>query len=144
MNSFLDHDEANRVCYSLYKRMLPTASRGTSRRFIETMDFFFQAVQVQAIDRAKGIIPDLESYISLRRDTSGCKPCWALIEYANNLDIPDEVMEHPILQSLGEAANDLVTWSNASTSVYCFSRANSQYRTFSPITWNSQKEILTI
>jgi hypothetical protein len=31
---------------------------------------------------------------------------------ANNLDIPDEVMEHPIIQSLGEAANDLVTWSN--------------------------------
>jgi hypothetical protein len=24
-------------------------------------------------------------------------------------------MEHPIIQSLGEAANDLVTWSNAST-----------------------------
>ncbi|KAG1862730.1 isoprenoid synthase domain-containing protein [Suillus subalutaceus] len=97
----------NRMTKDFYKRMLPTASRGTSRRFIETMNFFFQAVHVQAIDRAKGVIPDLESYISLRRDTSGCKPCWALIEYANNLDIPDEVMEHPIIQSLGEAANDL-------------------------------------
>ena len=31
---------------------------------------------------------------------------------ANNLDIPDEVMEHPIIQSLNEATNDLVTWSN--------------------------------
>ena len=31
---------------------------------------------------------------------------------ANNLDIPDEVMEDPIIRSLGEAANDLVTWSN--------------------------------
>ena len=66
----------------------------------------------QALDRADGAIPDLESYIALRRDTSGCKPCWALIEYANNLDIPDEIMEHPIIRSLGEAANDLVTWSN--------------------------------
>ena len=65
----------------------------------------------QALDR-DGAIPDLESYIALRRDTSGCKPCWALIEYANNLDIPDEIMEHPIIRSLGEAANDLVTWSN--------------------------------
>lgn len=124
--------------------MLPTASSGTSRRFIETMDLFFQAVHVQAIDRAKGVVPDLESYISLRRDTSGCKPCWALIEYANNLDIPDEVMEHPIIQSLGEAANDLVTWSNASTSIYYLSLANSQFRTSSPTTWNSQREIPTI
>ncbi|KAG6828179.1 hypothetical protein H0H92_008910 [Tricholoma furcatifolium] len=95
-----------------YKRMIVTASPGSQQRFIETFDFFFQSVTQQAIDRANGVIPDLESYIALRRDTSGCKPCWALIEYANNLDIPDEVMEHPTIVSLGEAANDLVTWSN--------------------------------
>lgn len=45
---------------------------------------------------------------------SGCKPCWALIEYAYNLNIPDEVMDHPTIRNLGEAANDLVTWSNVS------------------------------
>ena len=33
---------------------------------------------------------------------------------AGNLDIPDEVMEHPLICNLGEAANDLVTWSNVS------------------------------
>lgn len=60
--------------------MIVTASPGAQQRFIETMDFFFQSVTQQALDRAAGIIPDLESYIALRRDTSGCKPCWALIE----------------------------------------------------------------
>lgn len=95
-----------------YKRILLTASPGTQQRFLETFDFFFQSVTQQAADRASGSIPDLESYIALRRDTSGCKPCWALIEYANNLNLPDEVMDHPIIRSLGEAANDLVTWSN--------------------------------
>ncbi|KAJ7906287.1 isoprenoid synthase domain-containing protein [Mycena leptocephala] len=89
-----------------YKRMVLTASPGTQQRFIETFDFFFQSVTQQALDRDAGIIPDLESYIALRRDTSGKYP------YANNLDIPDEVMEHPLIASLGEAANDLVTWSN--------------------------------
>lgn len=86
------------------------------KRFIHTFDLFFIAVTQQAQDRAAGIIPDLESYITLRRDTSGCKPCWALIEYANGLDIPDEVMEHEVLETLGEAANDHVTWSNVSVS----------------------------
>ena len=33
------------------------------------MDFFFQAVTQQAADREAGVVPDLESYISLRRDT---------------------------------------------------------------------------
>jgi hypothetical protein len=42
----------------------------------------------------------------------GCKTSFVLIEYANNLNIPDEVMEHPFIIGLGEAANDLVTWSN--------------------------------
>ena len=78
------------------------------------MDLFFKAVTIQARDRAAGVIPDLEDYIVVRRDTSGCKPCWALIEYANGLDLPDEVMEHPTIQSLDEATNDLVTWSNVS------------------------------
>jgi hypothetical protein len=98
------------------------------------MGFFFQTVTQQALDRATGVIPDLKSYIDLRRDTSGCKPCWALIECkphtkiskaimttmltsltdANNLKIPDEVMDHPTILALGEATNDLVTWSNVS------------------------------
>ena len=78
------------------------------------MELFFQAVQQQALDRANGAIPDLESYIALRRDSSGCKPSWVLIEYSHHLRIPDDVMDHPIVRSLGEATNDLVTWSNVS------------------------------
>lgn len=89
-----------------------TVLPGALQRFQSTMDLFFQAVRVQALDRRAGHVPDLESYIALRRDTSGCKPCWALIEYANGLQIPDEVMEHPSIVALGEATNDLVTWSN--------------------------------
>lgn len=65
--------------------MSATASPGAQRRFIETFELFFRAVAQQARDRASGNIPDLESYIAMRRDTSGCKPCWALIEYANDV-----------------------------------------------------------
>ncbi|KAL0957482.1 hypothetical protein HGRIS_001275 [Hohenbuehelia grisea] len=102
----------SRMTKDYWQRLIRTGAPGTQQRFIEAFDFFFQAVSVQACDRAAGATHDLESYITLRRDTSGCKPCWALIEYANNLDIPDEVMDHPIVRALGEATNDLVTWSN--------------------------------
>ena len=98
--------------------MALTASPGTLRRFSSTLLLFFDAVSRQAQDRATGQVPDLESYIELRRDTSGCKPCWALIAYANNLDLPDEVMDHPLVVSLGEAANDLVTWSNVRLAIF--------------------------
>jgi hypothetical protein len=101
---------------SYWRRLISTASRGVQQRFIETFDFYFQSVTQEAQDRARGAIPDLESYIALRRDTSGCRPSAVLIEYANNLDIPDEVMEHPIIRNLSDASNDLVSWSNVSVS----------------------------
>lgn len=54
---------------SFWRRAAVTAAPGTQQRFRETMDFFFQAVTQQAIDREAGVVPDLESYIALRRDT---------------------------------------------------------------------------
>ena len=70
------------------------------------------AVHVQATDRDEGIVEDLESYIELRRDTSGCKPVFDLIEYSLGIDLPDAVVNHPVIQSLNQGSNDLVTWSN--------------------------------
>ncbi|TFK84898.1 terpenoid synthase [Polyporus arcularius HHB13444] len=95
-----------------WSRLTATGSLSAQKRFIDTFELYFRAVTQQVKDKASNTIPDLESYIAMRRDTSGCKPCWALIEYANNLDLPDWVMEHPVVEGLGDAANDLVTWSN--------------------------------
>ncbi|KAL0945451.1 hypothetical protein HGRIS_000941 [Hohenbuehelia grisea] len=103
---------AGKMTKSFFGRFIQTGGPGCAKRFIHTMDLFFKAVAVQAADRAKGHIPDLESYVTVRRDTSGCKPCFALIEYAARIDLPDHVAEHPIIRSMEEATNDLVTWSN--------------------------------
>ncbi|KAG9313630.1 terpenoid synthase [Chiua virens] len=102
----------SRMTTDIGGRIIQTASPGTVQRFLEGMDLFFRAVQQQARDRASGILPSVETYVALRRDTSGCKPCVALIEYAHHLHIPDDVMGHPILQRLTEGANDVVTWVN--------------------------------
>jgi len=76
------------------------------------MNLFFDAVAKQADDRKNGHIPDLESYIVTRRDTSGCKPCFVLAEYAAQIDLPDVVVSHPVIMAMEEATNDFVTWSN--------------------------------
>src|ERR1700761_3698290 len=57
--------------YSFWARAIPDAGPGTQARFKETLHMFFEAVNVQAKQRDSGFIPDLESYIALRRDTSG-------------------------------------------------------------------------
>ena len=78
------------------------------------MNMFFEAVQQQALCRAGGIVPDFDTYIEMRRETSGCKPVFDLIEYSLDLELPDAVVEHPVIVALNNGANDLVTWSNVS------------------------------
>ena len=34
------------------------------------------------------------------------------LRYSLDIDLPDFVIEHPIIEALGQGANDLVTWSN--------------------------------
>jgi alpha-muurolene/germacrene-A/gamma-muurolene synthase len=78
------------------------------------MQMYFQAVHEEAVFRANRIIPDLQTYIDMRRDTSGCKPVFDLIEYSLNFELPDSVIDHPVIMALNQSANDLVTWSNVS------------------------------
>ncbi|KAJ7578534.1 terpenoid synthase [Mycena floridula] len=107
-----DELNAGKLARDFWSRCIKKAGPGCQARFKETLELFFEAVNIQARARDNNAIPDLESYIDIRRDTSGCKPCWALIEYALDIDLPDCVVSHPIIQSLNQSTNDLVTWSN--------------------------------
>ncbi|KAG1840018.1 isoprenoid synthase domain-containing protein [Suillus tomentosus] len=56
-------------------------------------------------------IPDLETYVDLRRNASGLKMVFHLIEYAGGLDLPERASSHPVLKQLTDQACDLITWS---------------------------------
>lgn len=56
---------------SFWSRCIPGAGPGTQARFKESLELFFEAVNIQARTRDDNVIPDLESYIDVRRDTSG-------------------------------------------------------------------------
>ncbi|KAG2031498.1 isoprenoid synthase domain-containing protein [Suillus americanus] len=101
-----------KMCKSYFSRFRQTSGPGCTGRFIHTMDLFFIAVAKQADDRANERVPDLKSYITVRRDTSCCKPCFVLIEYAAGIDLPDEIMSHPVMIAVEDAANDIIAWSN--------------------------------
>lgn len=56
-------------------------------------------------------IPDLETYIDLRRDASGLRMVFHLIEYAGGLDLPERASSHPVLKQLIDKACDIIAWS---------------------------------
>ncbi|KAJ3561754.1 hypothetical protein NP233_g10002 [Leucocoprinus birnbaumii] len=93
-------------------RLAQTAGPGCLNRFIENMELFFKAVVSQANDRSNNKIPTLEEYIDIRRDTSGCKPCFQLAEFVGRFDLPQEVVENERIMRMEQSTNDLVTWSN--------------------------------
>ncbi|KAG1852809.1 isoprenoid synthase domain-containing protein [Suillus subalutaceus] len=101
------------IAYTLSKtalrRLLAPAAQS---EFIRGSELFFAAVAKQVDDRAKGNMYDLESYIVQRRNVVALKPCFALIEFVAQIDLPDEVVSHPIIMALEDATNDHISWSN--------------------------------
>ena len=37
---------------------------------------------------------------------------YACIEYTLQIDVPDEAFHHPVVESLSEAGNDILSWAN--------------------------------
>ncbi|KAJ7883181.1 isoprenoid synthase domain-containing protein [Mycena olivaceomarginata] len=101
-----------KVAKDYFKRLALTTSKDTQDRFMHSLEAFFEGLEKQAKDRLVGKVPSFDTYIDLRRDTSGCRPCFVLIEYANNLRLPSRIMRDAIIQKLGDYTNDLVAWSN--------------------------------
>lgn len=56
------------------------------------------AVVQQAEDRTRHRVRGLDSYLEVRRDTIGAKPSFAILEL--EMELPDDVFNHPILESL--------------------------------------------
>lgn len=108
---------------SFFDRFCQTAGPGCTDRFIRGLDLYFSASEREIERRTQGNISDLESYIEYRRDTSGCKPSYAMIEYAAGVDLPDEVVSHPVIIAMEEAANDMIGWCN---DIYSYNKEQAQ------------------
>lgn len=53
--------------------------------------------------------PSLEDTILVRRESAGVKPLYYLVEYAHNLDVPNEVFNDPHIQELETLGMNMVS-----------------------------------
>jgi hypothetical protein len=98
--------------YSFWTRCIQDAGPGVQARFRETMELYLEAVTREARYRDNGVTPDLKSYMTIRRNTSGVKPCLDLLEYGFGIDLPDFVANDPTLKTLKQTADDFIAWAN--------------------------------
>ena len=96
-------------------RLHKSAKPNCQRRFYQTCADYVDAVGKEAEYRVQGKVLDLASYEKLRRDNSAVYACFALFEYALDIDLPDEVVEHPSFKNLQDWGCDLVCWANVSS-----------------------------
>ncbi|ELU37648.1 terpene synthase family, metal binding domain-containing protein [Rhizoctonia solani AG-1 IA] len=103
-----------------YNRMRQDGNPAMLRRFVDALDFYTQACFQQKVNRSTDTIPTMEEYIQLRRDTSAMKIGFggfftcangldrrfakfhleAILEYTLDLDLPDQVADHPLVTEL--------------------------------------------
>ncbi|KAF8674684.1 hypothetical protein RHS04_07276 [Rhizoctonia solani] len=100
------------MLHSYFNRMREDGSEATIRHFIDAVDFYTKAVYQQKVNRSDDRTPSIDEYIQLRRDTSAMKIAWAVLEYSLCMDLPDEVVNHPVVKELADAGNDILTWAN--------------------------------
>ncbi|KZT01964.1 terpenoid synthase [Laetiporus sulphureus 93-53] len=88
-----------------------TTNADWQTRFRRHLRAFRTALMRTEADSDRGIMPDIESYIALRQDSSGTKLLFDLIEYAEGLRIPPSQHASPLLQRLKSDACNIISWS---------------------------------
>ena len=101
--------------HSYWARLIPDAAPGVQARCIENVELYLVAVHEQARHRDTGEVPTTQEYIELRRLSSGCKPLFDLLEYSLDMQLPDYIIEDPLMETLKNCCNDFVAFNNVSS-----------------------------
>ena len=81
-------------------------------RFSAHCEEYFEGTVWESETRHAGLHPDVQSYVLMRRMTSGVHMVVDLIELAEGIHLPEEVLAHKSLRQMIAITNDVVAWSN--------------------------------
>jgi hypothetical protein len=103
---------ATRSLRELWARMTEEMGPRWCDRFAVDYGHFHAANAYEARMSARGEIPGLAAYTSLRRATVGIFYSLDQTEWAGCYELPPMVVAHPLFTELGQATNDTVAWMN--------------------------------
>ncbi|KAH7886404.1 terpenoid synthase [Phlebopus sp. FC_14] len=82
----------------------------TQQRFIRAFDAYSTAVAIEAEDRDRRLVRDIESYFTVRRDTIGIYPLFVLFELG--MDLSEIVLDHPVIVDMERCIADILIIAN--------------------------------
>ena len=90
--------------------MLKIATPSSQKRFLYGVGLYVDTLVAQAEYRETGVLRSPDEHFAFRRENIGMRP--AFLSVGMNLDIPDDVWNHPVLNELESLACDLVFLDN--------------------------------
>ncbi|KAF4767580.1 hypothetical protein HAV15_009140 [Penicillium sp. str.  len=94
--------------FQLIWQQVSEVPKGVQKRFAKYMNEFCQANLKQVKLQPSGNIADVDELTNMRRGLICTTPIFALVEYASDLDLPDEVIGHPVIEELRVIITDIV------------------------------------
>ncbi|KAF8269054.1 isoprenoid synthase domain-containing protein [Lactarius quietus] len=98
------------VTRQFWERTMKTASPQVQKLVIKAIGTHTKAQNQQSVDRCHQHIWSIEEYFEIRRDSITARPCLALIKLDMNL--PDKVVQHPIIEEMATLAIDMFVLDN--------------------------------
>ncbi len=96
----------------LMRRIEKIVNQNWIKRFLVSAEQHFQSTVWEATNREAGIeIPNYDEYIEQRMYTSAVYTVLPLIELAEQINIPEDIMEEYLLE-FNLCANRIISWSN--------------------------------
>ncbi|KAH7915515.1 terpenoid synthase [Hygrophoropsis aurantiaca] len=104
------------IVRQFWQRARTRANPRFQRRFINEFEAFTEAVAQQAGDRTNRHFRSIEDYFAVRRGDVGLKPTIVLLLFNLDIDLPDEVLDHPALAEMEMCCVDSIITANDITS----------------------------
>lgn len=92
----------------VFRRLQEGSSRGTQGRFTRAMRQYTSGVASHVEHFTTNHIPSLEEMLQTRQLSVGVAPLYHLVEYAHDIQLPDEVFDHLVIRTLEHLGADFI------------------------------------
>ncbi|KAI0702725.1 isoprenoid synthase domain-containing protein [Earliella scabrosa] len=100
---------------SVWERLMTADCPNACKRFRQGTSNLIAAQVEQARQRATGRLLSVKEFIPIRRKSYAWTITEALVEYVEDVHIPDHVWDHAIMHELSDAIGDISGWANVSS-----------------------------
>ncbi|KAI5069061.1 hypothetical protein GOP47_0015362 [Adiantum capillus-veneris] len=97
----------------LWREMSPDMSPLLRSRFTSSMVDYLEGIKMQASLRKQGRVPNVESYIQIRRHASFTIPAFIIAEYASGIELDQAAVDNAnVMQLMNNAVDYISLWND--------------------------------